>query len=136
MTDFEIASLAARILVGAGQIAVVWCGIRTMLRVTADREAQGKEQAEASRQQHVEVMAAADRRHAEAMQAADRQHTENMKESERRHAETMQAADRQHTENMKASDRQHAETMAVLDAQRRALEALIERTAPPRENRV
>ncbi len=102
MTDFEMASLAARIVVGAGQIAVVWCGIRAMLRVTADRETQGKEQAEAARRQHVEVMAAADRRHAEAMQAAERQ---------------------------------HAETMAVLDAQRRALEALIERTAPPRENR-
>ena len=114
MTDFETASLAARILIGAGQIAVVWWGIKTMLRVTADRETQGKEQAEASRQQHVEVMAAADRRHAEAMQAADRQHVENMQ----------------------AADRQHAETMAVLDAQRRALEALIERTAPPRENRV
>lgn len=124
MTDFELASLAVRILIGAGQIAVVWWGIRTMLRVTAERETQGKEQADASRQQHVEVMAAADRRHAEAMQAADQQHTENMKESERRHAETMQAA-----------ERQHAETMAVLDAQRRALEALIERTAPPRENR-
>ena len=134
MTDFETASLAARILIGAGQIAVVWWGIKTMLRVTAERETQGKEQAEASRRQHVEVMAAADRRHAE-----------NMKESERRHAETMaildaqcralEAAERQHVENMKVSERQHAETMAVLDAQRRALEALIERTAPPRENR-
>ena len=124
MTDFETASLAVRILIGTGQIAVVWWGIKTMLRVTADRETQGKEQADASIQQHVEVMAAADRRHAEAMQAADRQHVETMKESERRHAQTMQAA-----------ERQHAETMAVLDVQRRALEALIERTAPPRENR-
>lgn len=113
MTDFEIASLATRIVIGAGQIVVVWCGIRTMLRVTADRETQGKEQAEASRRQHVEVMAAADRRH----------------------AETMQAAERRHVETMKASERQHVETMAVLDAQRRALEALIERTAPPREDR-
>ena len=114
MTDFEIASLATRLVIGVGQILAVLHGIRVMLRVTTDRETQGKEQAEASERQHVQVMTAAERRHTEAMQAAEQQHTEAMQ----------------------AADRQHAETMAVLDAQRRALEALIERTAPPRESRM
>ena len=40
------------------------------------------------------------------------------------------ASQRRHDESMEAIDRQHKETMEALAAQRRALEALIERTAP------
>ena len=46
--------------------------------------------------------------------------------SQRRHDEAMGSLDHRHGEAMKA----HEETMEALASQRRALEALIERTAP------
>ncbi len=84
--DFEIASLLTRVMIGAGQIAVVLYGISRMTQAN-ERRAQA---------------AAEDRR-------------ERAEASERRERE---------------SERRHAETMAALDTQRRALEVLIERTAP------
>ena len=60
MTEFEIASLWLRGLVGAGQIAVVAAGILVMRGMNRDRA----RQAEAQR-------AEADQRHAEAMRALD-----------------------------------------------------------------
>ncbi len=99
MTEFELASLALResalwvaigqvaatLVIGLGQIGIVWYGIRAMNRSGAER-AQDRRQRERAETQ----------RHAEAMQ-------------------------------------RHAEAMAALDLQRRALETLIERTAPVRE---
>ena len=118
MTEFETATIAfqsatlaarhaglwiaaAHVAVGLGQIAVVWYGIRVMQRMG---QARAREQ---------------DQRHEEAMTALGR-----------RHEETMTALGRRHEEAMTALDRRHEEAMTVFADQRRALEALIERTAP------
>ena len=113
--DYQTATLAARhaglwiaaahVVVGLIQTAVVAWGIRAMIRAGAERAAAAQREA-----------ARADQRHAEAMQAR---------------AEAMQAR----ADAMRAADARHAETMAVLKAQTRALEALIERTAPPGADR-
>ena len=125
MTDYEAASLAlqevialaavAGIVVGFAQCALIWAGLRMMRRAADRRDVVMDQQHQAD-----------ERRHAEAMQT----HAEAMKESERRHVEAMKESDRRHAETMKESDRRHAETMQALDGQRRALEVLIERTAP------
>ena len=49
---------------------------------------------------------------------------------ERRHAEAMEESARRHAEAMEEGARRHAEAMAALAVQSRALETLIERTAP------
>ena len=51
--------------------------------------------------------------------------------ADQRHAEAMQAR----ADAMRAADARHAENMEALKAQSRALEALIERTAPPGADR-
>ena len=104
-----IGQLAATLIVGGAQCALIWHGIR-MMRRAADTRDRGLEN-----QRHAD-----DRRHAEAGQ---------------RHAEAMVALDKRHTEAMAALDKRHAETMAALADQRRALETLIERTAPTRSSR-
>ena len=53
------------------------------------------------------------------------QHTETMTVAEQRHTEVMKVSERRHTEAMKTSEERHIEAM-------KALQALIERTAPPR----
>ena len=132
MTDYEAASLAlqevialaavAGIVVGFAQCALIWAGLRMMRRAADRRDVVMDQQRQAD-----------ERRHAEAMKESDRRHAEAMKESDRRHAEAMAAhaeAMKVQAEATKESDRRHAETMQVLDGQRRALEVLIERTAP------
>ena len=55
--------------------------------------------------------------------------------ADQRHAENMQAAAARHADAMQAAAARHAENMEALKAQSRALEALIERTAPPGTDR-
>ena len=114
--------IAATLMIGLGQIAVVWYGIRAMQRMGAVR----------AREQ--------DQRHAETMQRLDAARDADHK----RHAETMQRLDaardadhKRHEEVMAKADQRHEETMAALNeliragqAQTAALETVIERTAP------
>ena len=135
--DYQTATLAARhaglwiaaahVVVGLIQTAVVAWGIRAMIRAGAERAAVAQREA-----------ARADRRHAENMQAG----ADAMQAAAARHAGAMQAAAARHAENMqagadarRAADARHAENMEALKAQTRALEALIERTAPPGTDR-
>lgn len=74
MTEFEIASLAAReaalwvavaqiaatVAIGTGQIAIVWYGIRAMNRSSAERAQDRRERERASERRHAETMAAID----------------------------------------------------------------------------
>ena len=64
MTEFEIATLAATVLIGLGQIGIVWYGIHAMTRATERRAADARDEARRASQ-------AADQRHAETMQALD-----------------------------------------------------------------
>ncbi len=105
MTDYEIATLATSVAIGLGQIGILWYGIRTMNRASAERARDRRQAARVADQRHAETLATADQRHAETLQTADQRHTE-------------------------ASWR-HTETMATLDMQRQALETLIVRTAAP-----
>ena len=150
MTDYEAASLAlqevialtavAGIVVGFAQCALIWAGLRIMRRAADLRDVVTDRQHQADERRHAEAMKESDRRHAEAMKESDHRHAEAMKESDRRHAEAMKAraaameeSERRHAEVMAAHDETmaaHAETMQALDGQRRALEVLIERTAP------
>ena len=52
------------------------------------------------------------------------QHTEAMTSAEQRHTEVMRVSEERHIEAMRASEERHIEAM-------KALQALIERTAPP-----
>ena len=65
MTTFEILSLLSSVAIGAGQIGIVWYGIRAMNRSSEER-AKDRAQREAGEQQRA---AREDQRHAEAMQA-------------------------------------------------------------------
>ena len=67
MTEFEVASLWLRGLVGAGQILVVAIGILVMRGMNRERAAQ----AEAQRAETDQREKRADQRHAEAMRALD-----------------------------------------------------------------
>ena len=139
MTDFEIASLAFQemaawaaiaaavvaAVVGPAQCLLIWKGLRLMDRSNRERAVALEQQREADERRHAEVMAA----HAEAMAA----HAEAAKENARHHAEVMAAhaeAMAARAEAAKEGARRHAEAMAALETQSRALETLIERTAP------
>ena len=125
MTDFEIASLAFQemaawaaiatavvaVVVGPTQCLLIWKGLRLMERSNGERAIALEQQREADERRHAEAMAA---------------HAKAMAESNRRHAEAMAA----HAEAMEEGARRHAEAMAALAVQSRALETLIERTAP------
>ena len=102
MTEFEIASLTARyvigggqVLIGLGQIAVVWYFGRQMVQANRDRAQAGERQV---------------RSQSDLVERQERQ-------AERRHTETMTA--------LQAMIRN-------MDRQGRALETLIERTAEGR----
>ena len=102
-----LAHVAATLLVGFGQIAVVVWGIRAMLAANKVRSAGAEEATRLADQRHKEAMAA----HVETMA----KHAETMAA----HAETMAAYKAQ-----AAADKQrHAEAMP-------ALKTLLERTAP------
>ena len=100
------------LLVGAGQIAVVWWGITQMIKSNEDRAAGAKE---ASRQ--------ADQRHQEAMDQANQRHKEVMDQANQRHQEAMERMEKQHKEAMA----KHEATMEQLRQQGVALKTLIER---------
>ena len=101
MTTFETLSLLSSVAIGVGQIGIIWYGIRAMNRSSEER-ARDRAQREAWEKQ----------REAWEKQRADQE-------------------DRRHTEAMQAQDKRHEEAMRSLAMQRLALEALIERTAPP-----
>ena len=142
MTEYEIASLGLReaavwvaviqaaisLGVGSVQCVLIWRGLHFMRRAADGRDEGLKAQREADDKRHNEAMKALADRHAEAMQADERRHNEAMKAGADRHAEVMQAFERQERESL----RRHEESMAALDAQRKGMETLIERTAPPR----
>ena len=65
MTTFEILSLLSSVAIGAGQIGIIWYGIRAMNRSSEER-AKDRAQRQAGEQQ---CAAREDQRHAEAMQA-------------------------------------------------------------------
>ena len=116
--EYQAATLAARhaglwiagahVLVGVLQCAVVAWGIRAMVRANNERAASAAE----DRREDREAREAARREDREAREAAQREDRE-AREAARREA-----------------DQRHAETMEAFKTQARALEALIERTAP------
>ena len=86
MTQFELATLELSriglwisavhafisLIVGFGQCALIWYGLKLMQRGTERREEQSK-------RQHEETMAALDTRHREAMRDTDARHRESMR---------------------------------------------------------
>ena len=81
------ASLVAQVAIGAGQIAVVWHGIRSMI-------ASGQDRAREHDQRHEEAMRKSDQHHEEAMRMNDQRHEETMRNHEeamRKHEESMTA---------------------------------------------
>jgi len=138
-----MALVAVGLVIGAGQIAVVWFGISRMTRAGAAREREQERRHEETMKAFAERALQNEKRHEETMKAfaeQERRHEETMKafaEQERRHEETMKAFaererqnERRHKEAMELGERRHKEAMEALAAERRALEALIERTAP------
>ena len=119
--EYQAATLATRyaalwiagahVFVGVLQCAVVAWGIRTMVRANNERAAG----------------AAEDRRE-------DREARREDREARREDREALEAARREDREAREAArreaDQRHAETMEAFKTQARALEALIERTAP------
>ena len=123
MTTFETLSLLSSVAIGVGQIGIIWYGIRAMDRSSAER-ARDRARREAWEKQHE----AWEKQRAD---QEDRRHTEAMQAIDKRHEEAMQAQDKRHEEALQAQDKRHEEAMRSLAMQRLALEALIERTAPP-----
>ena len=148
------ASLIVSAVIGGLQCFLIWRGLVIMRRAADTRDRALENQRRESDQRHAEAMKASAERHAEAMKAGAERHAEAMKASAERHVEAMKAS----ADAMKAGAERHAENMAALDAiaatlaqntatlaqntetlaeatgalkaQSRALEALIERTAP------
>lgn len=58
MTPFEIASLLSTIVIGLGQIGIVWYGIRAMTRSSNVRAEENARLAEQQEQRHTEAMTA------------------------------------------------------------------------------
>ena len=103
------------LLVGAGQIAVVWWGITQMIKSNEDRAAGAKEASRQADQRHKQVMEQADQRHQEAMA--------NHKQAMANHKQVMERMEKQHNEAMA----KHEATMEQLRQQGVALKTLIER---------
>ena len=134
--EYQAATLAARhaglwiagahVLVGVLQCAVVAWGIRAMVRANNERAASAaedrREDREARREDR-EALEAAQREDREAREAAQREDREAREAAQREDREAREAARRE-------ADQRHAETMEAFKTQSRALEALIERTAP------
>ena len=99
--------------VGLGQLVLLTVGLGLLHRSTTRREQQTQALALATAQ-----------RHEEARQRYD--------ETMARHDETRRALDHQHTEMLEALRQQEAASREQHTATMRALEALIERTAPAR----
>ena len=138
MTEFEAASLILRGVVGAGQIFVVAVGVHFMRQMNKERAAQTEAQ-----HRQVEAQTEAQRHQVEAQMEAQRHQVEAQMEAQRRQVEAQRAeadqrekrADQRHAENMEAlrglikGMDQQGET---LRAAVKGMEAVIERTAPPR----
>ena len=137
------ASLIVSAVIGGLQCFLIWRGLVIMRRAADTRDRALENQRRESDQRHAEAMKAGAERHAEAMKASAERHVEAMKAS----ADALKAGAERHAENMAALDAiaatlaqntatlaQNTETLAeatgALKAQSRALEALIERTAP------
>ena len=85
MTEFEIATLEISrtglwisavhafisLIVGFGQCALIWYGLRLMQRGTERREEQSQRLHEESKRWHEQTMAALDARHRESMRALE-----------------------------------------------------------------
>ena len=76
--------VAVGLLIGGGQIAVVWWGIRKMARSGEAREREHE-------RRHEEALRESNRRHEEALRESDRRHEEALRESADRHKESMEA---------------------------------------------
>ena len=123
--EYQAATLAARhaglwlagaqVFVGVLQCAVVAWGIRAMVRANNERAASATE----DRREDREAREAAQ----QALEAARREDREAREAARREDREAREAARRE-------ADQRHAETMEAFKTQARALEALIERTAP------
>ena len=122
------------LLVGVGQIAVVWWGITQLVKSNEDRAAGAKEASRQADQRHKEASRQADQRHKEASRQADQRHKEVMDQANQRHKEVMDQANQRHEEAMERMEKQHKEAMAKHEAtmeqlrqQGVALKTLIER---------
>ena len=73
MTDFEIASLTLRGIIGLGQTGAVLYGIHRMVRANEDRAAQFDQQIREAERREEQREKRADQRHAEAMEALRQQ---------------------------------------------------------------
>ena len=125
-----MALVAVGLVIGAGQIAVVWYGISRMVRAGEARE---REQ-ERRHKETMDAFAERRRQSDERKEANELRHKETMDafaERRRQSEERKEADELRRKEAMEAGEHRHREAMETLAAQRRALEALIERTAPP-----
>ena len=125
-----MALVAVGLVIGAGQIAAVWYGISRMVRAGEARE---REQ-ERRHKETMDAFAERRRQSEERKEANELRHKETMDAfaERRRQSEEREGADElRRKEAMEAGEHRHREAMETLAAQRRALEALIERTAPP-----
>ena len=73
MTDFEIASLTLRGIIGLGQTGAVLYGIHRMVRANEDRAAQFDQQIREAERREEQREKREDQRHAEAMEALRQQ---------------------------------------------------------------
>ena len=117
-----MALVAVGLLVGTGQIGVIWVGIRAMDRSSAQRKADRDAEIAARQAEHAAWKAERD--------AAREESRRRYEADERRHEEVMTAfardaarADEDGRRRDEEALRRHEESMA-------ALKALIERTAP------
>ena len=113
-----IGQLAATLIVGGAQCALIWHGIRMMRRAADTRDRGLENQRDADERRHAEAMAALDKRHAEATAALDKRHAE----AGQRHAEAMAALN-----ELIAGSREQG---AALQTATAALRTLVERTVP------
>ena len=134
--EYQAATLATRyaalwiagahVFVGVLQCAVVAWGIRAMVRANNERAAgaaEDRREDREARREDREALEAARREDREAREAAQREDREALEAARREDREAREAARRE-------TDQRHAETMEAFKTQARALEALIERTAP------
>ena len=130
-----MALVAVGLVIGGGQVAVVWHGISAMRRSGERREREhDRRHGEAmdrladerreSQERHREAM----ERHQEAMESLAeerRRSQERHREAMERHQEAMESL----AEERRRSQERHREAMETIASQRKALETLIERTA-------
>ena len=117
-----MALVVVGLLIGGGQIAVVWHGISTMRRSGERREREHERRHRETMNSMAEQRRESQERHREAMEAF----AEQRRESKERHKEAMDSMAAERRE----SRERHRQAMESLAGQREALKALIERTEP------